>query len=89
MRHKMGLLISLSCALCLGACTRGQAVLSPAERGEQEQRMRMFLEDSSPRSMNVQPRVTPEFSKSFSLKPRPKAAAPEMVAETAGDTAPT
>ncbi len=57
--------------LFLGACTSEKVALSPEERREQEQRMRDFLNDSSPRNMNQQSKVTPEFTKQFRL-PSPK-----------------
>jgi hypothetical protein len=58
-------LVGLS--LLLNGCASQKVVLSPEERTVQEQRMRDFLNDSSPRNMNQQSKVTPEFTKQFRL----------------------
>lgn len=58
-------LVGLS--LLLSGCFFEKATLSPAERAAQEQRMRDFLNDSSPRNMNQQSKATPEFTKRFQM----------------------
>ncbi len=62
----------LGCSLLLGGCVLDKTAMSPEERGAQEQRMRDFLNDSSPRNMNQQSKVTPEFTKQFRLPGPPK-----------------
>ena len=54
-------------SLLLTGCASQKVALSPEERTVQEQRMRDFLNDSSPRNMNQQSKVTPEFTKQFPL----------------------
>jgi len=53
--------------LSLAGCPRPQAG-TPAEEEAQEERMRGFLNDSSPRNTNQQPKATPEFTKNLDLK---------------------
>ncbi len=56
-------------ALCLmvsGCKNAGPS--TPKEQEEQEQRMRVFLDETSPRNMNNLPKVTPEFKKTFNTR---------------------
>lgn len=64
---KLKYLVLCFLTLSLAGCPRPQAV-TPAEDEAQEERMRGFLNDSSPRNTNQQPKVTPEFKKNFNLK---------------------
>ncbi len=57
----------LGFSVLLSGCVVDKAALSPEERVDQEQRMRDFLNDSSPRNMNQQSKATPEFTKQFRL----------------------
>lgn len=66
----------LGVSLLLSGCPSQKVVLSPEERTAQEQRMRDFLNDSSPRNMNQQSKVTPEFTTQFRL-PSPRKQAPD------------
>ncbi len=56
--------------LCIvvSGCTRYAQPATPLEQEEQEDRMREFLNDSSPRNMNDHPKVTPEFTRSFNTR---------------------
>jgi len=60
-------LVGLLC-MAISGCTRFAQPETPLEQEEQEQRMRVFLENSSPRNMNDHPKVTPEFTKVFNTK---------------------
>ncbi|MBP6104383.1 MAG: hypothetical protein KBD23_05730 [Gammaproteobacteria bacterium] len=62
-------------SLLLNGCASQKVVLSPEERTTQEQKMRDFLNDSSPRNMNQQSKATPEFTTQFRL-PGPRKQAP-------------
>jgi len=57
----------LACVSMIG-CTRYAQPLTPTEQDEQEERMREFLDKSSPRNMNAHPKVTPEFTKKFNTR---------------------
>jgi hypothetical protein len=65
MKYKYALLGVLT--LCLAGCSRPQSG-TPAEDEAQEERMRTFLNNSSPRNMNQQPKAVPEFRKNFNVK---------------------
>ena len=54
-------------ALFIAGCQRPQSG-TPAEEEAQEERMRAFLNDSSPRNMNQQPKAVPEFRKNIDFK---------------------
>ncbi len=41
--------------------------MTPEERSAQEVRMQRFLNDSSPRNMNEEPKVTPELTQRFTI----------------------
>ncbi len=62
-------------SLLLHGCASQKVVLSPEERTTQEQKMRDFLNDSSPRNMNQQSKATPEFTRQFRL-PGPRQQVP-------------
>jgi hypothetical protein len=68
----MRYVILMTLIILLSACTRTVEHLTPKEQEDQEERMRYFLEDTSPRNMNDHPKVTPEFNKTFNLKSSPK-----------------
>ena len=59
--------------LCLAftGCTRLAQPATPEEQEAQEEKMREFLNDSSPRNMNQQPKAIPEFTKRFNTTRRP------------------
>ena len=67
-------------SLLLSGCASQKVELNPEERTAQEQRMRDFLNDSSPRNMNQQSKVTPEFTKQFRL-PSPRKQAPDEASQ--------
>lgn len=61
------LILALLC-VAISGCSKYAAPSTPAEEEAQESRMRTILEETSPRNSSGQPRVTPEFRKSFNLK---------------------
>ena len=69
-------------SLLLNGCTSQKVELKPEERTAQEQRMRDFLNDSSPRNMNQQSKVTPEFTTQFRLPSPRKQTTDEASKET-------
>ena len=60
------LAVMMLCVLVSG-CKNAEPA-TPKEQEEQEQRMRYFLNETSPRNMNDHPKVTPEFKKTFNTK---------------------
>jgi hypothetical protein len=54
--------------IIVSGCTRFAQPATPVEQEEQEERMREFLDKSSPRNMSDLPKVTPEFIKRFNTK---------------------
>lgn len=75
----------LGFSLLLSGCASEKLAQTPEARSAQEQRMRDFLNDSSPRNMNQQSKVTPEFTKRFRL-PSPSKKEPVQEAATMGDS---
>ncbi len=78
------ILLALLC-VSVSAC-KSQEPSTPLEQEEQEQRMRQFLNDSSPRNTNQHSKVVPEFRKTFntgssSSEEKPAAPAPDTVEE--------
>ena len=61
------LILGLLC-VAISGCSKYAAPSTPAEEEAHESRMRSVLEETSPRNSSGQPRVTPEFRKSFNLK---------------------
>lgn len=59
--------VIFACISVIG-CTRFAQPATPLEQEEQEERMREFLDKSSPRNMNEHPKVTPEFTKKFNTR---------------------
>jgi len=49
----------------VAGCARNSAPLTPVEQEEQEVRMRNSLQETSVRSTNDHPKVTPEFTRTF------------------------
>lgn len=49
----------------IGGCALDKQARTPEEMGQQEDRMRQALTDTSPRNMTDLPKVTPEFSENF------------------------
>ncbi len=77
----------LGFSVLLSGCVLDKTAMSPEERGAQEQRMRDFLNDSSPRNMNQQSKVTPEFTKQFRLPGAGKQEADAPQVDAAADPA--
>ncbi len=56
------------CCVALNGCTQYATPATPAEEEAKETRMRHYLRETSPRNSSGQPKVTPEFKKSFSIR---------------------
>lgn len=69
-------LIALGGVVLLSGCMVDKASMTADERVEQESRMRRFLNDSSPRNMNEEPKVTPEINHRFVI-PKDSKKAPD------------
>lgn len=57
--------ITLAGVGLLSGCMLDKGSMTADERMDQESRMQRFLNDSSPRNMNQEPKVTPELSHRF------------------------
>lgn len=53
-------------------CGRPAQPITEQEKAEQDVLMREFLNGSSPRNMNGEPKAIPEFSHFFTTRPTPK-----------------
>lgn len=55
--------------LSVAGCFWNGKPMTAEEQEEQGERMREFLDESSPRNRNQQPKVVPEFVKEYSSQP--------------------
>ena len=76
-------LITLAGVGLLSGCMLDKGSMTADERVDQESRMQRFLNDSSPRNMNEEPKVTPELSHRFVIpKDSSKVPKPQKSSET-------
>ncbi len=62
--------LSLAVFLCLllTGCHNPETPMTPEQQEAQQERMREFLDESSPRNRNQQPKAVPEIVKNYEIK---------------------